>query len=99
MRVETPRVETHGRASLRGKRSISSFVAGFKSAATKKINESRNALRISVWQPRFYDRIIRNENELHGIHEYIINNPKNWDNDENNQSQLNDDLEELKNPF
>ena len=31
------------------------------------------------WQPRFYDRIIRNETELNKIREYIQNNPKMWE--------------------
>ncbi len=87
-------VETHGRASLRSNtqsqqsvafrmpKSISSFVAGFKSGATKQINESRNTPGIPVWQPRFYDHIIRNENDLNRIRQYVINNPKNWDKDD-----------------
>ncbi|MDN3513972.1 MAG: type I restriction-modification system subunit M N-terminal domain-containing protein [Candidatus Brocadia sp.] len=70
-------VQTHGRASLRmpkqtlaptntgiahrSPRSISSFVAGFKSSATKRINEFRNTPKIPVWQSRFHDHIIRNE--------------------------------------
>ena len=33
------------------------------------------------WQPRYHDRIIRNEKELHRIQNYIINNPKNWQHD------------------
>lgn len=27
------------------------------------------------WQPRFYDRIIRNEKELHAVRHYIETNP------------------------
>jgi len=36
------------------------------------------------WQPRFYDRIIRNENEMNRIRQYIIDNPKMWHRDRNN---------------
>ncbi|WP_028669004.1 transposase [Runella zeae] len=36
-----------------------------------------------AWQPKFYDRIIRSEQELYNIQNYIINNPKNWKDDEN----------------
>ncbi len=90
-------VETHGRASLRGSkqtptpantgivhrsaRSISSFVAGFKSSATKRINEFRNTPKIPVWQSRFHDHIIRNEDEYHRIAHYIRTNPENWEKD------------------
>ena len=86
-------VETHGRASLpprqqpppfpyRHPKSISSFVAGFKSAATKKNNEYRKTPGVPVWQPRFYDHIIRNNHDLVRIREYIINNPKQWARDD-----------------
>ena len=37
-----------------------------------------------AWQSRFYDRIIRNKQELYAIRNYIKNNPKNWDIDPDN---------------
>jgi REP element-mobilizing transposase RayT len=37
-----------------------------------------------AWQPRFHDRIIRDENELNRIREYIIKNPEMWHRDRNN---------------
>jgi putative transposase len=58
--------------------SISSFVAGFKSAATRHINEIRKTPGKPVWQSRFYDHIIRNSNELERIRNYIISNPCNY---------------------
>ena len=64
-------------------RSISSFVAGFKSSATKSINQLRHTPGIPVWQPRFHDHIIRDENALNRIRQYIISNPRNWNNDKN----------------
>lgn len=33
------------------------------------------------WQSRFYDHIIRNDKSFQNIKNYIINNPKKWDND------------------
>jgi REP element-mobilizing transposase RayT len=36
-----------------------------------------------VWQSRFHEHIIRNKPELNKIREYIINNPLNWETDEN----------------
>jgi REP element-mobilizing transposase RayT len=85
-------VETHGRASqqqqqqnhgvaYRSTKSISSFVAGFKSSATKKINECRRLPKDPVWQSRFHDHIIRDEIEFHRIKNYIIHNPRNWKED------------------
>ncbi len=83
----TVHVETHGRASLHGAanrkpKSISSFIAGFKSAATKRINESRNTPGETIWQSRYHDRVIRNEKELHQVRKYIADNPQNWAKDE-----------------
>lgn len=34
-----------------------------------------------VWQRNYYEHIIRDEDELNHIREYIINNPKNWSED------------------
>lgn len=77
-------VQTHGRASLqtdklqRMPKSISSFVAGFKSSATKLTNEHRGTQGNHLWQPRFHDHIIRDEKELERIREYILNNRLKW---------------------
>ena len=35
-----------------------------------------------VWQKSYYDHVIRNEQELQKIKEYIINNPAKWQEDE-----------------
>jgi putative transposase len=59
------------------------FIRAFKSFSTRKIKSINNAFSM-VWQRGYYDRIIRNENELQKIQEYIINNPINWDEDEYN---------------
>ncbi len=84
-------VETHGRASLppspnygiafRAKKSISSFVAGFKSAATKRVNQYRQMRGMILWQERFHDHIIRNDAEYQRILEYIETNPTHWETD------------------
>ena len=37
-----------------------------------------------LWQRNYYEHIIRNENELNEIREYIINNSLKWEFDEEN---------------
>jgi len=37
-----------------------------------------------LWQRNYYEHVIRNENELNRIREYIINNPKKWEFDRDN---------------
>ena len=34
-----------------------------------------------LWQRNYWEHIIRNPNEYYSISKYIINNPRNWDND------------------
>jgi len=63
-------------------RSISSFVVGFKSATTKQINILRNAAGAPVWQRNYYEHIIRNDEALQQIRQYIHNNPLTWPEDQ-----------------
>lgn len=39
-----------------------------------------------LWQRSFYDHVIRDEQSLHDVREYIQNNPLNWELDENHPS-------------
>ncbi len=68
--------------------SIGAIIGQFKSIVTKRINKIRNTSGIPVWQRNYYEHIIRNEDEFNRIREYIINNPLNWAEDENNPSIL-----------
>lgn len=82
-------VETHGRVSppngnppaTRPPKSVSSFVAGFKSATTTRINAYRQTPGVPVWQPRFHDHIIRHDMAHQRIMAYIRNNPARWERD------------------
>ncbi|MCK4993548.1 MAG: transposase, partial [Candidatus Omnitrophica bacterium] len=74
------------------KQTLSSFVAGFKSAVTKRINMLRNTPRKPIWQRSFHDHIIRNDKSLYNILEYIINNSTTWGKDENNPNNKNHNI-------
>ncbi len=56
------------------KRSLSIVIRNFKSAVVAQARKTDPA--IVVWQNRFYDHIIRNEQSLQNIRNYIANNPK-----------------------
>lgn len=73
----------HGRAPLRPPKSLGSFIAGFKSATTKRINTLRHTPTHPVWQRNYYEHVIRNDPDLAVIRDYIADNPARWDNDEN----------------
>jgi len=63
---------------------IGAILRGFKSVTTKQINELRNTPGAKVWQRNYYEHIIRNDEELNRIREYIICNPARWDSDPEN---------------
>jgi putative transposase len=64
-------------------KNLGSIIRGFKIGVTKWYRE--RGINQKIWQSRFHDHIIRNENELNQIRQYIINNPSNWKEDEHNK--------------
>jgi hypothetical protein len=63
---------------------IGAIVRGFKSAATKRINEIRKTPGARLWQRNYYEHVIRNDDELSRVREYIVNNPGEWNLDREN---------------
>jgi len=57
-------------------KSIGATVRGFKIGVTKWYRQNTDIH--TVWQRNYFDRIIRNEDELNRIREYIIFNPAKW---------------------
>lgn len=60
------------------------IIRAFKSFSARRINENRNNIGGSIWQRNYYEHVIRNEEELNGICEYIAANPQNWEEDGEN---------------
>jgi putative transposase len=60
------------------------IVGYFKMNSAKHINRLRGTPGVPVWQRNYYERVIRNERELHAIQQYIVDNPANWDKDREN---------------
>ncbi|MGB1231874.1 MAG: transposase [Winogradskyella sp.] len=87
-------VETNGRSSLppkqppiRQPKSISSFIAGFKSSVNSKIDDYIDVHNLNIpkynrknhfFQPNYHDHIIRNDKSYYNISNYIVNNPIQW---------------------
>ena len=65
-------------------KSLGSLMSGFKSASTVRINSIRNTPRFPVWQRNYHEHIIRGEDSLNRIRQYIIDNPSKWDEDPEN---------------
>jgi REP element-mobilizing transposase RayT len=64
--------------------SIPTVIRAFKSAVTKRINEMRQIPGEPLWQRNYYEHVIRNDDELNRIRQYIIDNPAKWDMDKEN---------------
>jgi len=64
--------------------SLGSFIAGCKSAVTKRINQIRDTSGAPVWQRNYYEHIIRNKRELETIRRCIQENPVRWAEDREN---------------
>jgi REP element-mobilizing transposase RayT len=70
---------------------LPSIIRGFKAASKNKINSKFD--NNFQWQPRYYEHIIRNEQDYARIKDYIANNPINWQNDKNNPQNFKHDQE------
>jgi len=68
-------------------KSISTIIGSFKSITTKIMNLKFYETGFT-WQARFHDRIIRNDDELNRIRQYIMDNPEKWELDRNNPENL-----------
>jgi putative transposase len=70
--------------------SISSFIAGFKSAVNSKIDDYIDANNLNIpkynrnnhfFQPNYHDHVIKTDVEYQSIKAYIANNVSNWNED------------------
>jgi len=63
---------------------LSRLVGAFKTVSTKQINIIRNTPGRKLWQRNYFEHIIRSEEELNHIRQYIVDNPANWQTDKEN---------------
>ena len=54
------------------------IVRGFKTFSSRRINELRGTPGTPVWQRNYYEHVIRGEDELNRVREYIDSNPTGW---------------------
>jgi len=64
---------------------LSEMVRALKTFSSKHINKIRSTPGMPVWQRNYYEHVIRDDDDLNRIREYIINNPPNWGEDEENR--------------
>jgi hypothetical protein len=82
------------------KPSLGQIIGYYKFQSTKAINEFRKIYGQPVWQRGYYEHVIRDEESLNRIREYIFNNPMLWELDrENPQAKGKDEFDVWINSF
>ena len=76
--------EGGSRTAPTNRKPLGRLIGAFKTVSTKRINIFRKTSKEKLWQRNYYEHVIRNEDDLHQIREYIINNPLKWELDEDN---------------
>jgi REP element-mobilizing transposase RayT len=64
--------------------SLGSVVGKYKAAVTRQARRLRRDPRLAVWQPNYWEHIIRNDRELDEVRRYIDENPIRWSLDREN---------------
>jgi REP element-mobilizing transposase RayT len=62
---------------IRAKRSLASFIAGYKSSVTRRAKVELSWTP-PVWQRNYFEHIIRGEADLERARRYIFENPARW---------------------
>ncbi len=65
--------------------SVSFIIQQYKANVKRWCNKNNH--KQFEWQPRFHDRVIRNEEEYKYMRQYIIENPENWNKDRFNEEK------------
>jgi REP-associated tyrosine transposase len=66
---------------------LGQIIAYFKYQTTKFINQICHTPGNRIWQRNYYEHVIRNENDLNDIRQYILDNPVKWGMEENNPAR------------
>jgi len=79
---------------------LGQIIGYYKYQSTKQLNEMNKTVGKSVWQRNYYEHIIRNEQSLDKIRNYICNNPGNWQTDiENPQTYQKFNNQQIRNYY
>ena len=61
-----------------GRQGLSEVVRGFKSMSGRRVNALRGTPGVAVWQRGFYEHVIRSDEDLNRIREYVAGHPLRW---------------------
>ena len=65
------------------------LVGAFKTISAKKINQMRSTHGAQLWQRNYYEHVIRNDEEMNRVREYISYNPQKWELSKDNPAVFN----------
>jgi putative transposase len=86
------------RQTPRGAPTLGTIIGAYKSLVASRwlvwIKATRPEVSARIWQRNFYERVIRNDDELNRIREYIRLNPLRWIVDAENPDRRLDDAYE-----
>jgi REP element-mobilizing transposase RayT len=71
--------------------SLPTIIGAFKAAVTRRIKPLKNINGGEVWQRGYYEHVIRDDESLNRIREYIMHNPLNWEFDRENLGRKSED--------
>ena len=66
------------------KPALSELVRAFKTFSARRINTARNTAGSPFWQRNYYEHVIRDDDTLNRIRQYIVDNPAKWHEDPEN---------------
>ena len=70
-----PNTETFGKPT---KNSLPTIIRSFKAGVTRESRTQFANAELKIWQRNYWEKVIRDENELNHIRQYIQNNPLKW---------------------
>jgi putative transposase len=71
-----------------GRPTLGDVVLAFKSASAIAANGMLHRTGQPFWQRNYYEHVVRDEDELNRVRQYIQENPLHWDDDPDNPSNL-----------
>ncbi|MBW2050451.1 MAG: transposase [Deltaproteobacteria bacterium] len=74
-RTATTAIKRHG---------LPEIIRALKTFSSRRINETHNTPGRKLWQRNYYEHIIRNDESLNRIRQYIMTNPEKWGQDREN---------------
>lgn len=76
-----------GNGNITGVYPLTEIVRGFKTFSAAAINRINNTPGARIWQTSFHEHVLRDNNDILQVREYIRLNPQAWDQDRNNHDR------------